>query len=197
MNRTFAALLLLSTAAGAQAGAGDPEVGKTKSVPCQACHGVDGNSSNPEWPKLAGQHAGYLAQQLAAFKSGARQNATMSAMVAGLSEQDMHDLAAYYASQMVQIGGAQERMVAPGEKVFKGGNQVTGVPACMGCHGPSGAGNTGAGFPALAGQHAAYTAKALKDYKSGARNNVIMQGVATKMGDDEIAAVADYLSGLH
>ena len=178
---------------------GDAAAGKTKSATCAACHAADGNSVNPLWPKLAGQHPSYLKKQVMDFKSGSRKDATMTAMVIPLSDQDAADLAAYFATQKKTLGTAEEAKVALGEKIYRGGNTATGVAACMACHGPAGSGNPAANFPALSGQHAAYTEKTLKDFRSGARSNdaqKMMQGVVGRMTDEEIASVAQYIQGL-
>jgi cytochrome c553 len=197
-------LLIASLASLAAAGtvqaAGDAEAGKAKSAACAACHGVDGNSAAPTFPKLAGQHADYLAKQLAEFKSGDRQDPTMNGMAAPLSEQDMADLAAFYASQEASIGKAAEDKVALGETLYRAGNSASGVAACAACHGPTGVGNPMANFPSLSGQHADYTVAQLKSFRSGARANdagAMMRGVADKMTDAEIEAVAQYIQGLH
>lgn len=180
---------------------GDAEAGKAKAVPCAACHGADGNSANPIWPKIAGQHASYLEAQLHAFKSGARQNALMAGQVAGLSDKDMQNLAAYYAT-LEQTGGvANPDLVPVGEALYRGGNAESGVPACLACHGPSGLGNAGAAYPRVSGQHAEYTASSLKAYRDGSRagtaNAKMMSQVAAKLTDAEIDALASYISGLH
>jgi cytochrome c553 len=194
-----ASIALALSVAGVQA-AGNADAGKTKSAACAACHGPDGNSPiNPVWPKLAGQHPGYIEKQLMDFKSGERKDPTMSGMAAPLSEEDMADLAAYFSTQTKQGGGAAEDKVAAGEKLYRAGNTNTGVAACMACHGPDGSGNPAANFPALAGQHAAYVEKALKDFRAGTRANDLnkmMQGVAERMTDAEVAAVAQYIQGL-
>lgn len=201
MNK-LAALLPVIIALGsplAQA-AGDAAAGQAKSAVCAGCHGVDGNSVNPQWPKLAGQHTRYLVEQLQHFKSGARKNELMSPMAAGLSEEDMANLAAYYGSQAAQSGTTKESLAAPGAKLWRGGNAASGVPACMGCHGPSGAGNGPTGYPMLRGQHAEYTAKTLRDYASGARTGgqaEVMKAIAARMTPEEIEAVSSFLSGLH
>ncbi len=183
---------------------GDPAAGKTKSATCAACHGADGNSTNAEWPKLAGQNEGYLYKQLINFKAGAdaeggRYNASMAPMVASLSEQDMADLAAYFSSQSSTPGQADQTKVSLGEQVYKGGNNASGIPACAACHGPNGAGNPAAKFPSLAGQHAKYTSIQLNAFrKSGRANDAgkMMRNVAIKMTDAEMEAVAEYISGL-
>lgn len=181
--------------------AGDPEAGKTKSASCAACHGADGNSLNPEWPKLAGQHEDYLLKQMNYFYGGERENATMKGMVQGLSEKDMEDLAAYYASQEVKIGAADPELVELGEKIYRSGNSESGVAPCMGCHGPSGAGNPGANYPALRGQHAKYSETQLHGFAEGKRVNEnsvkMMQILASRMTNREIRAVASYIQGLH
>ncbi len=186
-------------AAGVQA-AGDAVAGKTKAAACVACHGPDGNSpTNPLWPKLAGQHPSYILKQLTELKSGARKDQTMSPMATPLSEQDMQDLAAFFSGQTQKPGTAAADKVVLGEKIYRAGNKETGVAACMACHGPAGLGNGPAKFPRISGQHAAYVEKALKDFRSGSRSNDLngmMRGVAVKMTDDEIAAVAQYVQGL-
>ncbi|QTR50480.1 c-type cytochrome [Candidatus Thiothrix anitrata] len=191
--------LAISVAASAWAEGGNAEAGKTKSATCAACHGMDGNSTNPEWPKLAGQHANYLVKQLANFKDDARVNATMSPMAKPLSEQDMADLAAYYSSQAVKLGEADQAKVALGEQIYKGGNNATGVAACAACHGPTGTGNPASNFPALKGQHAAYTKAQLNHFRKGDRANdagKMMRNIAAGMTDAEIEAVAEYIAGL-
>lgn len=178
---------------------GDAAAGKAKSVTCAACHGADGNSSNPEWPKLAGQGEQYLFKQLMDYKEGRRDNASMNPMVAPLNPQDMADLAAYYASQSPTLGQADSEQVKLGEQVFKGGNLATGVAACAACHGPNGTGVPEAKFPALAGQHATYTVQQLNDFRRGVRNNDagrMMRNVAKNMTEAEIDAVAEYVQGL-
>lgn len=199
------ALLIASMAMLAMAGttqaAGDAEAGKTKSAVCAACHGVDGNSgANPVWPKLAGQHPNYIIQQLQDFKAGKRTEAMMSPMAAPLSEEDMANLAAYFSSQTRTIGEAAADKVAAGENLYRAGNASSGVSACTACHGPTGAGNPLSNFPSLSGQGAAYVVKALKDFRSGTRNNDtagMMQDVASRLTDTEIDAVAQYVQGLH
>jgi len=193
---TIAGLSLLGSAHAA----GSAEAGQAKAAMCAACHGTDGNSAAPNFPKLAGQHADYIAKQLQNFKSGERTDATMNGMAAALSEQDMADLGAFYAAQKVSVGSADEGKVALGQGVYRAGNTASGVAACAACHGPTGAGNPMAKFPGLSGQHADYTIKQLKDFRAGARANdagSMMRGVAKKMTDAEIEAVAQYIQGLH
>ena len=180
--------------------AGDVAAGKEKSQVCAACHGADGNSVNPVWPKLAGQHPGYIFKQLKDFHSGARKNIQMTPLAASLSEEDMQDIAAYYSSQKIKIGYASPELLAVGEKLYRAGNASKGLPACMSCHGPNGAGNVAASFPALSGQHAEYTKIQLLAFRDNKRTNdfnTVMQIVSEKMTTDEIDAVANYIQGLH
>lgn len=182
---------------------GDAEAGKSKSGICAACHGVDGNSMVPQWPKLAGQHPAYLERQSALIKSGARTVPEMAGIVGGISEQDFADLAAFYASQKNSGGVADEALSPLGEKLWRAGNAETGVPACMACHGPAGEGNPLAGYPALAGQHSVYTASMLKRFRAGENwgekdlQSHVMVGTAAKLTDDEIAALASYIQGMY
>ncbi len=199
-NVLISLIVMFALAGGAQA-SGNAEAGQQKAQNCVGCHGVNGNSSNPVWPKLAGQGAAYIAKQLADFKAGKkRQDPLMIGQVAGLSAQDMADLGAYFAKQKPAAGTAgDEAKAALGRKIYMGGNKTTGVSACMACHGPSGAGNPPAKFPMLRGQHAPYVVKALKDFRSGARTNdagKMMQNIAAHMTDKEIDAVAVYMQGM-
>ncbi len=196
--------LAISTAASVwaegEAVVGNAEAGKTKSATCAACHGADGNSVNPEWPKLAAQHESYIVKQLTNFKAGDRVNASMSPMAAPLNEQDMADLAAYFSSQTRKPGEGDQTKVTLGEQVYKGGNNATGVAACAACHGPNGAGNPAAKFPSLNGQHATYIKNQLYAFRKGERANdagKMMRNVAIRMTDAEIEAVAEYITGLN
>jgi cytochrome c553 len=195
---TSLALSLLSAGVRAE---GNAATGQTKAAACVACHGVDGNSVNPEWPSLAGQHAQYIVKQLKAFKGGARKNDTMAPMALGLSDQDMEDVAAYFASQTARGLEADKSKVALGQKLYRGGNAKTKTAACIACHGPSAGGNPTAGYPAIRGQHSVYVAAQLNAYKAGTRttdivNNRMMHDVAVNLSADEIAAVASYVQGL-
>ncbi|MGV6825712.1 MAG: c-type cytochrome [bacterium] len=193
----FAALIF---ATGLTHAAGDAAAGKEKSASCGGCHGVDGNSANPMWPSLAGQHASYIEKQLKNFKVGQRTDPTMAPMAMALSDQDMADVSAYYASQEIKGGASAADSVELGSAIYTGGNTKTGVSACTACHGPTGQGVPQAGFPAVAGQHAAYVAKTLNDFKTGARANDVngmMQDIAAKMSKEEIEAVAQYIQGLN
>lgn len=189
----------LLLAAATTSAAGDPAAGQEKSATCAACHGSDGNSSSAEWPKLAGQHAGYTAKQLHDYRSGDRANDVMRGMSAGLSDEDIEDLAAFYADQTVEPGVADPDLVEQGEALYRGGDSSRGIPACSGCHGPDGRGNSAANFPSLAGQHAEYTVDQLRLYRTMERNNdmnAMMRGVSANMSDQQISAVASFIQGL-
>lgn len=200
-SKVLISLLALFAVVTTTQAAGDADAGQAKAQVCFSCHGVNGNSVNPIWPKLAGQHAGYLAKQLADFKAGDQRNdPLMMGQVMSLSPQDMADLAAFFAGQKPVPGSADEAKVSMGEKLYRGGNKVTGVSACIACHGPTGAGNPAAKYPLLSGQHAAYTVQTLKDFRAGVRKNdpgKMMQNIAARMTDAEIEAVSSYMQGLH
>jgi cytochrome c553 len=198
--KLVAALSLVAFLGSAPAfAAGSVEAGQAKSATCGACHGMDGNSPSPEWPNLAGQHAGYIESQLRAFKAGERKNDLMSPMAMILSDEDMADLAAFFASQKARGGETEPSKQALGERVFRAGNVEKGVIACAGCHGPNGRGNPLAGYASIQGQHALYVANQLRAYKSGARAtdpNQMMRNVAALLSEEEIDAVASYVQGL-
>ena len=203
MTPKFVAALGLVTVlgwSGSVVAAGNKEAGQAKSATCLACHGMEGNSANPEWPNLAGQHASYVARQLKHFKAGERTNPLMSPMAMTLADQDVEDLAVYYASTTPRpTGEAEPSKVKLGERLYRAGNPSAGVPACAGCHGPSGAGNPGASYPRVGGQHAVYAAAQLRAYKSGARAtdpNAIMRTITARLTEQEIDAVASYLQGM-
>jgi cytochrome c553 len=163
---------------------------------CAACHGADGNSVVPINPNLAQQHAAYIAGQLGNFKSGQRKNPIMQPMAASLSPEDMRNLGAYFNKQPLRPQSAKDRTLAEaGEKIYRGGVFSTGVPACAGCHSPNGSGIP-TEFPRLSGQYADYTYAQLKAFASGERPNVAMNGIATKLTDREMKAVAEYIAGL-
>jgi len=182
---------------------GDPAVGEEKSQVCAACHEKDGNSLVPVWPKIAGQLERYLAKELKAYRSGekgGRPDPTMAGMTQSLTDRDIADLAAYFAKQSMKPGAAQQPLVALGERIYRGGNLASGVPACASCHGVTGQGNLPANFPRLSGQFAEYTSDQLKKFRSGTRSddvNGIMRDIAKRMTDEEIQAVSSYVSGLH
>ena len=182
---------------------GDATAGQAKSAICAACHGADGNSAVPNWPKLAGQHARYLERQTALIKSGDRSVPEMMGIVAGMSEQDLRDIAAYFSSQTNNGGVAEESVAALGQRIYKAGNADSGVPACMSCHGPAGEGNPLSGYPALAGQHSVYTSKMLNGFRAGNNwgeedaSSQIMNGAAAELTDAEITAVSSFIQGLY
>ena len=192
--------------------AGDASAGEANSAVCSACHGADGNSVNPAWPKIAGQGEKYLLKQMRDIKSGERNVPEMTGIVAGLSDQDLEDLAAYYAAGTMQLSGANAddaELLKEGEALFRGGDSERGVAACIGCHSPTGMGNAPAGFPRLSGQHADYVAKQLHAFRTGsddptnpsARNNDgdsrIMRDVAGMLSDRQIRALANYIAGVN
>ncbi|MGD8175252.1 c-type cytochrome [Marinimicrobium sp. ARAG 43.8] len=203
--------------------AGDPQAGAEKVAVCAACHGQDGNSPAPTFPKLAGLGEAYLYKQLQDIQawsnaSGADKETTgravpqMTGMLSGLNDQDLQDIAAFYASQTIQLTGAQEMQVrvnsgeqvdglALGERIYRAGNPESGVPACMGCHLPNGHGNPPAGFPRLSGQYPEYIETQLRAFRAGERTNdgdsMMMRMAAKHLSDYEIEAVANYIGGLN
>ena len=193
-----------SFAAGA-AVSGDADAGKDKSVACGACHGADGNSTAP-FPKLAGQGARYLLEQMQAIRDGGRSVPTMVGQVDNMSDQDLADIAVYYAAQSRSGGQTDPELLALGEKVYRSGVAERNVAACTSCHSPTGVGNAPAGYPALAGQHAQYVADQLRAYRKGQEDpsgrttdgdTRIMRTVAFGLSDLEIEAVASYVAGLN
>jgi len=182
---------------------GNPELGKQKSAPCAACHQIDGNSVNPAFPNIAGQSERYLFRQLKAFQAGkskGRFNPVMMAQTAKLTEQDSHDIAAYFAIQLIQPGVTKPAYLALGERLYRGGDFERHIPACIACHGPRGLGNQEAGFPVLSGQHAEYTEQQLLAYQKGERQtdlNGIMQQISKRLTGQDIKALAQYVAGLH
>jgi len=199
---------------------GDAQAGEKHTVVCAACHGKDGNSPAPTFPKIAGLGEKYILKQLMAIrnmngefpKAPVRQVAVMTGLLDAKSDQDLADIAAYYDSQQLQISGAKKASVTLnsgqtvdalkyGEQLFRAGDSTKDIPACTGCHSPKGLGNKPAGFPRLSGQYSEYIAKQLKDYRSGTRqtdgDTMIMRGVAKNLSDAQIDAVANYISGLN
>ena len=193
---------------------GNAETGATKAGACAACHGLDGNAADALYPKLAGQHEQYIRRQLKLFKSGERENAIMMGMAAALTEQDMRDIGAYYATQKATAGVADDTVIAAGpnaakkfyqvgEKIYRAGKPSAGVPACSACHGPTGRGNPGPSYPSLGGQHSAYTVARLQFFRGGgvwgkeANANVVMSQAVKNLSDEEIQGLATYVEGLH
>ena len=178
---------------------GDAEAGAGKTAVCVACHMADGNSVVPTFPNLAGQQPGYIASQLAAFKSGERKDDTMLGMTAALSEQDMLDLDAYYASQAPKVGSLtaeQEAAAREGEAIYRAGVAEFSVASCMACHGPDGKG-VQPSYPRLAGQHATYIEKQLLAFKDGTRKDPMMNDIAFPLSAEQIKNLALYISALY
>lgn len=199
---TTAAPTVAAEGASAESKPGDATAGQGKAAVCGACHGIDGNSSDPQYPKLAGQHESYIARQLTSFKGGKRQNPIMIGMATPLSEQDMHDIGAYFATQTSRPGVADEALVEHGQKLYREGDLERGIPACMACHLTDGRGNPGAMYPQLAGQHAQYIEATLKSWHDGTvwgddAHAQIMPAIAQKLDTKDITALASYIEGLH
>lgn len=204
MKISFALFCLVVSAGAASAGSlvdGDAGAGKTKSTPCSACHGADGNSLSPLWPNLAGQAAPYIVAQLEAFKSGARKDPLMTPQAMNLSDEDIADLAVYYESLPIAAQAVGDPdLIDRAAALWRGGNIEEGIAACLACHGPAGRGNPAAAYPSLAGQHSAYAAKQLRDYATGARTSDgktrMMRDIAERLSQDDIEALASYIQGL-
>jgi cytochrome c553 len=208
-TRTLLAVLIATASLAAEA-AGNPEAGRQKAAACMACHGPDGNSPADMWPKLAGQLPEYIVKQLQDFKAGRRQDEQMSPQAANVAEIDMADIAAFFAAQTVKPGEADKTKLALGEQIYrKGKGRPVPATACLGCHGPAGAGNKDWGktqshvptvlAPAIGGQHAAYLEKQLKAYRDGQRGNDaagVMRELARGLTDHEVAALAAYVATL-
>ncbi len=180
---------------------GSFEDGKAKAVRCGACHGPDGNSVNPQWPSIAGQHAPYIVRQLEAFQNGERTNILMTSQAMTLTKQDMNDVAVFFAAQPAAAKSvADPALVEKGEALYRGGNKESGAAACLTCHGPTGRGNPSARYPLLRGQHATYIAATLRQYATEARKSDgatrIMRDIAKRLSEDDIVAVAAYVQGL-
>jgi cytochrome c553 len=210
LPRVFAICLLPVVTSVAMAD-GSAEAGATKATTCVACHGVNGNSTNEQWPSLAGQNAAYIKAQLKDWHDKTRLDSLnlMPAMAATLTDQDMDDLAAYFAAQTPTGLEADPSYWQAGEKLYRGGDHTRNIPACMACHGPVGRGNPDAGYPALRAQHAVYTVKQLTDYASDARytrtdkgdsnggpNGAIMHTIAAALTPEDIRNVASYVQGM-
>jgi len=212
VRRTTALVaLLMSLGAGTALAQdkGDASAGATKAATCTACHGLNGNSVNPEWPVLAGQNAAYLRDQITRFRTGKRNNPLMQPMVQNLTDQDVADLAAFYSTQTPAGGEADPSYWKAGEKLYRGGDAARGIPACMACHGPVGRGNPAAAFPALQTQHSVYTVKQLNDYAADTRyskdaegktqagpNAQMMNLIATRLSAEDRRNLASYIQGI-
>ena len=180
---------------------GDPQVGSELVATCAGCHGADGNSVVGQWPTLAGQRESYTLAQLIHVQKGERMIESMMGLLDNYSEDQLRDIAAFYAAQEVKVGQADSINFELGQRIYRAGNLSNGVPACTGCHGPQGKGVESAGYPMLSGQKAEYVVTSLVAYKNGERvhssNAKIMQGIAARLTTEEIRAVANYVSGLY
>lgn len=203
MNKLFfslATILMAATSLTATA-QGDAAAGEGKVQVCAACHGADGNSQLGSNPKLAGQGERYTLKQLRDIKSGAREVALMTGLLDNMDDQDLMDIAAFYASQEITLQGADPELVPLGEQIYRSGISDLGIAACSACHSPTGSGVAQAGFPALGGQHAEYIETQMKAFRSGTRANdgdaAPMRIVSERLTDAEIKALASYVSGLN
>ena len=200
MKKLLISLMISAGLISAAHAAGDAEAGKNKVMMCAACHGPDGNSLAPNFPKIAGQGAPYLLKQMIDIRDGVRNVPEMIPFVTGVSNEDFADIAAFYAQQTAKPGAAKEELVKLGERIYRGGIENKGIPACLACHGPTGAGIALAKYPALAGQYTDYTKKQLTDFSMGNRTNDgegrIMRDIAERMHTKEIEAVSSYIEGL-
>ena len=208
--KTFILAITVLTGISANALAGDPAAGKALTAGCAACHGEDGNSVAPTFPKLAGQNERYLLKQMQDIRDQQRPVPTMVGQVDNMTDDQLADIAAYYASQTQTGGQASPDRLKLGAQVYRAGVSETGVAACAGCHGATGAGNAPAGWPMLAGQHSDYIASQLRKWRIGAENTLeenpegrtndgdarFMRDVALRMTDNEIDAVANFIAGL-
>jgi len=200
MNKLLVTLIALFGFSNMAFAQGDVAAGKTKSATCVACHGEDGNSASNLYPKIAGQHPSYLEKQLTQFKNGERSDPIMLGMVAALSEQDIKDLAAYYASQAATPETVSPEVAVAGRNLYMGGDKDRGIPACTACHGPRGNGLELAKFPKISNQHPAYIKAQLEKFRSKARENDpngMMVDVAAKLTDADIELLSKYISALH
>jgi cytochrome c553 len=186
---------------------GTAAAGATKAAVCSSCHGPNGNSVNPDWPRLAGQSAIYLAEQLRLFRAGVRNNPVMRPLAAALSDQDIDDLAVYYEAQTPTGLEADPSYWQGGQAVYLRGDPAHAIPGCIACHGPVGRGNLAAGYPALRAQQSVYVVKQLNDYASGARysgpnpatasrNGIMMFTIAKRLSSEQIRDLASYVQGM-
>jgi len=200
MNKLLISLLVSIGITGVAQAAGNAADGKAKTAVCAACHGADGNSALANFPKLAGQNEKYLLKQLKEIKANTRPVVEMTGLLNGFDDQDLADIAAYFAKQKIVLGQVPKDQLEAGQTLYRTGVASKGVAACTACHSPNGLGNGSAGFPALSGQHAAYVESQLKKFRTGDRANdpgKMMRDIAAKMSDAEIKAVAAYVQGLH
>ncbi len=205
MKKLALALSVIAAISSPAQAEGNVEAGKAKSLVCAACHNVDGNSMIDMYPKIAGQHATYIEKQLHDFRSAmqtggkeGRMDPIMGGMTAALTDQDIKDLSAYFASQAQSVTPV-ENVPELGEKLYKGGDMSRGITSCMACHGPDGKGSELAGFPNIGGQHANYIKIQLTKFRDGTRNNDLngmMQDIAKKLNDEDIQALSSYIASL-
>lgn len=194
--------VLLSGSASAQfLVEGSADAGRARAITCGACHGTDGNSVNPAWPSIAGQHPTYVVEQLEAFKNGTRSDPLMLGQAMLLSDEDMRNLAVYFAGNTTATKViADPSTLDHGQRLYRGGSRENQTPACIACHGPNGRGNPAASYPSLKGQYAVYIAKQLRDYATGARRSDgptrVMRDIAAKLSEEDIVAVSSYVQGL-
>ncbi|MGI9277917.1 MAG: c-type cytochrome [Endozoicomonas sp.] len=200
MNKVILTLVVSLGVTGLAFAKGDATAGKAKVATCTACHGPTGVSMAPNYPHLAGQGERYLVKQMTEIQAGNRSVPEMIPFVGKLTKQDIEDIAAFYASQSAPTGATDPKHISLGEQLFRFGDSDKGIPACSACHSPTGKGNFLAGFPQIAGQHPQYTAKQLRDFREGDRMNdgdtKIMRGIAEKLSNKEVEALASYISGL-
>lgn len=196
-----AALVLFVATSTGTVLAGNAEAGKTKAAACGGCHGMDGNSPMATYPKLAGQNEAYIKKQVMDFKANdKRQNAIMFGMVAAVSEEDAADIGAYFQSQTTAATAPfDESKLARGRELYKGGDLQKGIPACQACHGPTGAGTAGVGYPSVGGQYVEYTLAQLKAFKDGSRSNdekSLMRNIVKELSEDDMVALANYMASI-
>lgn len=203
-----APLMTLSLVPGVAQAQGDAAAGEAKSAACMACHGMNGNSSNPEWPSLAGQNAAYISEQLKMFRDGKRVNVLMSPMAAALTDEDIADIGAYYAAQTPAGLEADPSYYAAGEALYRGGDRKRNIPSCKACHGPVGKGNPGSGYPSVRAQHSVYTIAQLQAYaseqryvdaegnKQRSRNGHMMVTIAKRLTEEDKRNLASYIQGM-
>jgi len=205
-----AGLAFANTSVAADSLVGSADAGASKAAVCTACHGVNGNSVNPEWPNIAGQNAAYVREQLAMIRDGKRVNLLMQPIVKDMTDQDFADIAVYFAAQTPAGLESDPSYWKAGEALYKSGDASRNIPACTACHGPSGQGNAGAGYPALRAQHSVYTVKQLQDYLTknryrdsadasvvnATRNSAMMTTIAARLSPEDIRNLASYLQGL-
>ena len=190
----MATLCVVIVAATAQA------AGPAKAQVCTACHGPDGNSTSPIWPNLAAQNPSYIVAQLKAFKAGTRENPAMMPMLAAVEDKDMQEIADFFAAQSLHVGTIAATDALAGQKLYRGGDAERGIPACMACHGPNGAGNPGSAYPALQGQHPEYVVLQLQSYRDGKRKTdpqQMMRMISKRLTEEDMKNLAHYVSALH